>query len=69
MLDTLYHSYAKGADIQSDQVVPSLFKIDPPNQIIIDTVKLAEDDNGKGKQVILRLYEAYGGRTSAVLNR
>lgn len=43
--------------------------MDPPNQIIIDTVKLAEDDMGKGKQVILRLYEAYGGRSSGILHR
>lgn len=64
-----FFSYAKGVDIQSGLVVPSLFKMDPPNQIIIDTVKLAEDDNDKGKQVILRLYEAYGGRSTAVLNR
>lgn len=62
-------SHAKGDDIQNGQVVPSLFRIDPPNQIIIDTVKLAEDDNGKGKQVILRLYEAYGGKSSAILHR
>ncbi|GAA5808553.1 hypothetical protein MFLAVUS_001944 [Mucor flavus] len=60
--------HAKGDDIQNGQVVPSLFRIDPPNQIIIDTVKLAEDDNGKGKQVILRLYEAYGGKSSAILH-
>ena len=63
------HSHAKGNDIQSGQVVPSLFKMDPPNQIIIDTIKLAEDDHGKGKQVILRLYEAYGGQSTAILNR
>jgi alpha-mannosidase len=43
--------------------------MDPPCQIIIDTVKLAEDDNGKGKQVILRLYEAYGGKSTTTLNR
>lgn len=64
-----YYSHAKGNDIQSGQVVPSLFKMIPPNQVIIDTIKLAEDDNGKGKQVILRLYEAYGGRSTAHLTR
>ncbi|KAG2207470.1 hypothetical protein INT47_004218 [Mucor saturninus] len=60
--------HAKGSDIQSGHVMHSLFRMDPPNQIIIDTVKLAEDDAGKGKQVILRLYEAYGGTSSAILH-
>jgi alpha-mannosidase len=64
-----FFSHAKGKQIQSGQIIPSLFKMDPPHQIIIDTVKLAEDDHGKGKQVILRLYEAYGGKSSAVLER
>jgi alpha-mannosidase len=50
-------------------MIPSLFKMDPPHHIIIDTIKLAEDDHGKGKQVILRLYEAYGGKSSAILER
>lgn len=49
--------------------MPSLFTIDGSHQIIIDTIKLAEDDQGKGKQVILRLYEAYGGKSSAILKR
>lgn len=68
-LSSWYFSHAKGNDIQSGHVVPSLFRIDPPNQIIIDTIKLAEDDNGRGKQVILRLYEAYGGKSTAILHR
>lgn len=62
-------SHAKGNDIQSGQVVPSLFTMHPSSNIIIDTIKLAEDDHGKGKQVILRLYEAYGGKSTATLNR
>ncbi|KAG1108247.1 hypothetical protein G6F42_016054 [Rhizopus arrhizus] len=59
--------HAKGKHLDSGEIVPSLFTIDGSHQIIIDTIKLAEDDQGKGKQVILRLYEAYGGKSSAIL--
>ncbi|KAG2205482.1 hypothetical protein INT46_007474 [Mucor plumbeus] len=59
--------HAKGKDLCNREIVPSLFQIDGSNQIIIDTIKLAEDDHGKGKQVILRLYEAYGGKSNAIL--
>jgi alpha-mannosidase len=47
----------------------SLFEIKGSDQIIIDTIKLAEDDEGKGKQIILRVYEAYGGKSVGVLQR
>ncbi|KAI8334603.1 glycosyl hydrolases family 38 N-terminal domain-containing protein [Chlamydoabsidia padenii] len=43
-------------------ILPSMFTINPPGRIIIDTVKLAEEDQGQGKCLILRLYEAYGGQ-------
>ncbi|KAI8092804.1 galactose mutarotase-like domain-containing protein [Halteromyces radiatus] len=46
---------------------PSLFSIDPPGRIIIDTVKLAENDQDQGKTVILRIYEAYGGQSRGTL--
>ncbi|CAO3608492.1 unnamed protein product [Mucor fragilis] len=59
--------YAKGKHLSSGDIVPSLFTVDGSSQVIIDTIKLAEDDQGKGKQVILRLYEAYGGKSSAIL--
>ncbi|KAI7906375.1 galactose mutarotase-like domain-containing protein [Cokeromyces recurvatus] len=58
---------AKGHTLQRGTLVPSLFTIEPNNQIIIDTIKFSEDDNGEGKQIILRIYEAYGGKSSAVL--
>lgn len=50
-------------------MISSLFYLEPSREIIIDTVKLAEDDQGQGNQVILRLYEAYGGKSTAVLKR
>ncbi|KAI8366245.1 galactose mutarotase-like domain-containing protein [Blakeslea trispora] len=58
---------ANGAEIQGAPCIPSLFSIDGSNQVIIDTIKLSENDQGKGKQVILRIYEAYGGKSTAVL--
>ncbi|KAI9473459.1 MAG: galactose mutarotase-like domain-containing protein [Benjaminiella poitrasii] len=59
--------YVKGHPFRRGEVVPSLFSIEHSSQIIIDTVKLAEDDNNKGKHIILRVYEAYGGKSSAIL--
>ncbi|KAI8992140.1 galactose mutarotase-like domain-containing protein [Mycotypha africana] len=59
--------YIKTNDIRSGEIIPSLFEIAPSDQIIIDTVKLAEDDDGQGKVIILRLYEAYGGKSMAIL--
>ncbi|KAI8642212.1 galactose mutarotase-like domain-containing protein [Parasitella parasitica] len=59
--------HATGNHLHSGEILPSLFKIDGSSQIIIDTVKLAEDDKGRGKQVILRLYEAYGGKSAGIL--
>ena len=50
-------------------MISPLFEMTPSREIIIDTVKLAEDDKGKGKQLILRLYEAYGGKSTAILRR
>lgn len=50
-------------------MISPLFEMTPSREIIIDTVKLAEDDKGKGKQLILRLYEAYGGKSTATLKR
>ncbi|KAI8071075.1 glycosyl hydrolases family 38 N-terminal domain-containing protein [Gongronella butleri] len=47
---------------KSTAIVPSLFTLDPPDRVILDTIKLAEDDKGHGKTVVLRLYEAYGGQ-------
>lgn len=68
-LPFFFYSFSERKSIPSGPIVPSLFKMEPPHQIIIDTVKLAEDDHGEGKQVILRLYEAYGGKSNAVLSR
>ncbi|KAI8885832.1 glycoside hydrolase family 38 protein [Backusella circina FSU 941] len=59
--------HAKKGEIQSRQMFGSLFEIKDSDQIIIDTIKLAEDDKGKGKQIILRVYEAYGGKSIGVL--
>jgi alpha-mannosidase len=42
------------------------FSIDKPN-VVIDTVKKAEE--GKDLDIIVRLYEAYGGRGQALLMR
>ncbi|CAO3591355.1 unnamed protein product [Absidia cylindrospora] len=53
--------------MQPETILPSLFTIDPPGRIIIDTVKLAENDGGQGKSVVLRLYEAYGGQCKGKL--
>ncbi|KAJ3042013.1 hypothetical protein HDV00_008305, partial [Rhizophlyctis rosea] len=39
------------------------FKVDKPS-FILDTVKVAEDSRD-GKQIVLRFYEAYGGRGTA----
>ncbi|ORX54951.1 hypothetical protein DM01DRAFT_1286538 [Hesseltinella vesiculosa] len=47
---------------KSQMIVPPLFTLDPPDRVILDTIKLAEDDNGSGNTVVLRLYEAYGGQ-------
>ncbi|KAI9311476.1 galactose mutarotase-like domain-containing protein [Dichotomocladium elegans] len=58
---------AKGNQLKKGIMLDSLFRIDPPHQVILDTVKPAEDDAGEGNIVILRLYEAYGGRASAKL--
>ncbi|KAG0171993.1 Glycoside hydrolase, 38 vacuolar alpha mannosidase [Apophysomyces sp. BC1034] len=54
--------YVKGDVLENSRVIPSLFTLDPPDRVILDTVKLAEDDKGQGKVVILRLFEAYGGQ-------
>ncbi|ORY96481.1 glycosyl hydrolases family 38 N-terminal domain-domain-containing protein [Syncephalastrum racemosum] len=48
-------------------VVRSLFQVEPNDRIILDHVKLAEDDKGAGKTIIVRLYEAYGGQATAKL--
>ncbi|KAL4212123.1 glycosyl hydrolases family 38 N-terminal domain-containing protein [Rhizopus microsporus] len=58
-----------GTEVCSGEMISSLFYLEPSREIIIDTVKLAEDDQGQGNQVILRLYEAYGGKSTAVLKR
>ncbi|KAJ3280790.1 Alpha-mannosidase 2C1 [Borealophlyctis nickersoniae] len=38
------------------------FKLDKPN-VILDTIKVAEDSKS-GKDIVLRFYEAYGGRAT-----
>ena len=62
-------SNGDGTEVCSGEMISSLFYLEPSREIIIDTVKLAEDDQGQGNQVILRLYEAYGGKSTAVLKR
>ncbi|KAG1445634.1 hypothetical protein G6F56_009845 [Rhizopus delemar] len=57
----------QGSEIRSGEMISSLFKMDPSREVIIDTVKVAEDDKGKGKELVLRLYEAYGGKSTATL--
>lgn len=42
---------------------------DKPKNVIIDTIKFAENENAKDKAVIVRIYEAYGGTTSFKLSR
>ncbi|KAG4092558.1 galactose mutarotase-like domain-containing protein [Neocallimastix lanati (nom. inval.)] len=41
---------------------------DKPKNVIIDTIKFAENENAKDKAVIVRIYEAYGGTTSFKLS-
>ncbi|KAI8331324.1 glycosyl hydrolases family 38 N-terminal domain-containing protein [Chlamydoabsidia padenii] len=53
--------------VKPEIILPSLFAIDPPGRIIIDTVKLAEKNQEQGKTVILRIYEAYGGKSTGHL--
>ncbi|KAI9027605.1 glycosyl hydrolases family 38 N-terminal domain-containing protein [Phycomyces nitens] len=60
--------YVKGNDFREGVITPSLFEISPEGQVILDTIKLAEDDNGKAKTIILRLYEAYGGKQTVLLS-
>ncbi|KAI8142671.1 glycosyl hydrolases family 38 N-terminal domain-containing protein [Fennellomyces sp. T-0311] len=60
---------AENQDIRSGTIIPSLFQVDPPNRIILDTIKPAEDDRGTCKVLVLRLYEAYGGQATAALKR
>ncbi|KAI9257901.1 galactose mutarotase-like domain-containing protein [Sporodiniella umbellata] len=57
----------QGYQIRSGEMISPLFSMSPAREIIIDTVKLSEDDNGQGKEIILRLYEAYGGKSTAIL--
>ncbi|KAI9278933.1 galactose mutarotase-like domain-containing protein [Phascolomyces articulosus] len=59
--------YAEDQEVKSGMILEPLFKVEPSNQIILDTIKLAEDDNGNGDVLILRLYEAYGGQATALL--
>ncbi|KAI9489855.1 glycosyl hydrolases family 38 N-terminal domain-containing protein [Zychaea mexicana] len=59
--------YAEDQRVRSGTVLRPLFQVDPPTQIILDTIKPAEDDQGKGKVLVLRLYEAYGGKATALL--
>eukprot|EP00842_Homolaphlyctis_polyrhiza_P001002 jgi/Hompol1/1902/HPOL_004993-RA len=40
---------------------PSLFTVDQPN-IVLDTIKIIEDARPGEKTLVLRIYEAYGGR-------
>jgi len=40
-----------------------LFKIDKEKNVIIDTIKYAENEVLSNKAVVVRLYEAYGGTT------
>ena len=49
-------------------VLDPLFRVEPSTQIILDTIKPAED-NDNGKILILRLYEAYGAQAHASLKR
>ncbi|KAI8986966.1 galactose mutarotase-like domain-containing protein [Pilobolus umbonatus] len=59
--------HAVNSEAKSGVILSSLFEVIPSTNIIIDTVKLAEDDNDKGKHIIIRLYEAYGGKCKAQL--
>ncbi|KAL1936531.1 hypothetical protein VTP01DRAFT_665 [Rhizomucor pusillus] len=53
--------------LKSGSVAQPVFEMDPPDRIILDTIKPAEDDSGRCKTIILRLYEAYGGQTTSLL--
>ena len=46
----------------ADVFTQQFFSIDKRN-VVIDTIKVAEDP--KGLQLVVRLYEAYGGRGTA----
>ncbi|KAI7852311.1 galactose mutarotase-like domain-containing protein [Circinella umbellata] len=58
--------YAEDHEVRSGMVLKPLFQVEPSTQIILDTIKLAED-NDNGKILILRLYEAYGAQAHALL--
>ncbi|KAI7866274.1 glycosyl hydrolases family 38 N-terminal domain-containing protein [Spinellus fusiger] len=58
---------SNGFEIKNETVSASIFEINPSERVILDTIKLAEDDQGKGETIILRLYEAYGGKTATTL--
>ncbi|CDS14068.1 hypothetical protein LRAMOSA06239 [Lichtheimia ramosa] len=59
--------YAKDDELKGGCMLDSLFRVDPPSQVILDTIKTAEDDHGEGNTLILRLYEAYGGQACVKL--
>jgi len=41
-----------------------LFKINDKRNVVIDTIKFAENENVNEKAIIVRIYEAFGGTTS-----
>ncbi|KXS11926.1 glycoside hydrolase family 38 protein [Gonapodya prolifera JEL478] len=48
---------------ESPELSRSFFEIDSPN-VVLDTIKLSEDDQGS---IILRLYDGYGGHSRVTL--
>lgn len=61
-------------DIASPSAHKSPFRIEGAHNVILETIKRAEDDvdahkrrKNPGTTVILRLYEAYGGHSKATL--
>ncbi|KAJ3176169.1 Alpha-mannosidase 2C1 [Irineochytrium annulatum] len=56
--------------VSTGSSVHEFFKVDGRN-VVLDTVKIAEDPRAKsgGTDVVIRLYEAYGGRGNVRLSR
>jgi alpha-mannosidase len=50
----------------NDSISQSFFSVDAPN-VVLDTIKVAEES--RGLEIVIRLYEAYGGRGIAHLTR
>jgi alpha-mannosidase len=59
-----------GSTFAAAAAKPSLFSVQGARNVVLETIKRGEDDvhaSGKGKTLILRLFEQYGGHAKAKL--